>query len=233
MNEAMAAYHVQSKLLQRQNGKFLVARGLLTRNTPRHFWRAYYTALSQLVKDGLVYYSSPLDREHGMLAYKGLLDDDEFAVARRQQRNELRRIEQSYETILMEETKFPKASQVNEEMKTWVELAFSNWLTLCGSSWTEAELGAGGKLLVGRDTLDVGPKLYAKQRLPSIFELMYLKDSVSSTNQDFSFNTDLAASHHSPHICRRLRSSYEGLRSLHRNTDERKGSSEKVWLGGS
>lgn len=151
----MAAYHVLSRLLNNQSGKFISSRGTFTRNTPRQFWRVYYTALSRVIKEGLVYHPSPLDRDHEALEHKGLLDDADFVAARKQQRAELRRVEQKYETILLHETSFPKANEVNEEVKSWVEMVMSNWRVLCGPNWTDEELGEGGKSAVGRNTLDV------------------------------------------------------------------------------
>lgn len=103
-----------------------------------------------------MYHPSPLERDHETLEHKGLLEDEEYMKARQTQRAELKRVEANYETILLRETSFPKANETNQEVKDWVEMVLSNWRTMCGPSWTDAELGDGGKLAVGRNTLDVG-----------------------------------------------------------------------------
>ena len=156
LGEAMAAFHVLSNLLRSHSGQFVMQRGFFTRDTPRQLWRVHYRTLSQIVGEGLVYHPSPLHRDHDSLEHKGLLEDEEYMKARQQQRAELKRVEANYETILLRETQFPKANVTNQEVKDWVELVMSNWRTMCGSGWTDAELGEGGKLAVGRTTLDVG-----------------------------------------------------------------------------
>ena len=156
LGEAMAAFHVLSSLLRSQKGQFTMTRGRHTGDTPKDLWRAHYRTLSQLVNEGLVYHPSPMHRDHDSLEHKGLLEDEDFQRARQAQRAELKRVEANYETILLRETTFPKANETNQEVKQWVDLVMSNWKKLCGPTWTDVELGEGGKLAVGRNTLDVG-----------------------------------------------------------------------------
>lgn len=97
-----------------------------------------------------------MHRDHDSLEHKGLLEDEDFRRARQAQCTELKRVEANYEKILLRETTFPKANETNQEVREWIELIMSNWKKLCGPSWTDMELGEGGKLAVGRNTLDVG-----------------------------------------------------------------------------
>ncbi|EME43095.1 hypothetical protein DOTSEDRAFT_80610 [Dothistroma septosporum NZE10] len=125
-------------------------------NTPldiprRQVWKAYYDLLSMVLQQGLVH--AP-DAKAALLPAGALLMDSRVP-AKCRQRDEMRRVESSYETLLIGETQFPKASQTNQEVEEWTEAAMSNWKVFCGSTWTDAELGIGGKRAVSRNTLDI------------------------------------------------------------------------------
>lgn len=116
----------------------------------RHVWKAYYDRLSSILQQGLPYESPVIDNsekpEHGV-------------SSRMRQRIELKNVQTVYEGILLTETRFPKADEVNEEVGDWVEQTMRNWTVLCGPSWRDDELGEGGQEAVGRDVLDVSCRL--------------------------------------------------------------------------
>ncbi|KAK4621833.1 hypothetical protein CLAFUR4_07540 [Fulvia fulva] len=117
----------------------------------RQVWKAYYDLLSALLQQGLVH--AP-DANVALIPASDLLVESRIP-AKRRQRDEMKRIEASYETLLIGETQFPKASQTNQEVEEWTEQVMSNWNVFCGSSWTDAELGTGGKRSVSRNALDI------------------------------------------------------------------------------
>ncbi|KAL9102238.1 MAG: hypothetical protein Q9163_002598 [Psora crenata] len=97
-------------------------------------WKAYYDILSVLVQHQIV---SPVSE------------------SRPQQALELRSVEASYESMLLQEVKFPKADQATPEIEGWVDQVMANWRTLLGPSWKEADLGSGGRVALSRSVLDV------------------------------------------------------------------------------
>lgn len=68
---------------------------------------------------------------------------------------ELRRVETSYESELLRHKQFPKADESNAPIEAWVEEAISNWKVLCGTGWTESDLGEGGRNSVSRNVLEI------------------------------------------------------------------------------
>ena len=77
--------------------------------------------------------------------------------SRLQQGAELKKVEAAYEGVLLKETKFPKADQANSQVESWVDQVMANWRIMCGHTWQDEDLGAGGKAFLGRGVLDVGP----------------------------------------------------------------------------
>lgn len=69
--------------------------------------------------------------------------------------SELRVIESAYETSLLKNRKFPKASDTNTVVEDWVERVIKNWQVLCGPSWKESDLGQGGRNGATRNVLDI------------------------------------------------------------------------------
>ena len=137
LGEAMAAFHLLSRFLDDQAWRPLGTRGSFAGHTPRAVWGAFYESLSRIITDGLVYHPSPVQRDHDTPEHRGLLEDDDFVTARMQQRADLRRVEANYESLLLQDTRFPKANETNPEVKSWVELVMSNFRTLCGPTWTD------------------------------------------------------------------------------------------------
>lgn len=72
-----------------------------------------------------------------------------------QQGAELKKVEAAYEGVLLKEMKFPKADQANLQVESWVDQVMANWRIMCGHTWQDEDLGAGGKAFLGRGVLDV------------------------------------------------------------------------------
>lgn len=118
----------------------------------RDVWGRYYRLLSFILASPLVYSPSP---SAPLTFHSEVSTLEQLTQARLQQRAELKRVETVYETLLLQETRFPKASQSNHEMEKWAQQAVNNWQIFCGSSWRDVELGEGGKAAVSRSMLDV------------------------------------------------------------------------------
>jgi len=114
----------------------------------RRLWSQYYRLLSLILASGLSYSDSPgtpLTLNNGAIT----------SGARAKQRAEFKRAETAYETLILQDTKFPTAQQSNVEVENWTNQVMSNWRVFCGSAWTEDDVGEGGKDAVGRGVLDV------------------------------------------------------------------------------
>jgi tetratricopeptide (TPR) repeat protein len=119
----------------------------------RQVWHAYYNLLSTLLQDGLAYYIVSDGRIH--IGTINTFPEQFRTPSKQSQRADLKRVESTYESLLIQETQFPKASQTNLEVEQWVEQAMKNWRIICGFGWTDAELGQGGKESVSRTMLDI------------------------------------------------------------------------------
>jgi len=97
-------------------------------------WKAYYDALSILVQHHIL---NPL--------FKSMS----------QQTTELKSVEATYESILLQQMRFPKANQANPEIESWVDQVMANWLALCNPTVREEELGKGGRATLSRSVLEV------------------------------------------------------------------------------
>ncbi|KAJ4339480.1 hypothetical protein N0V87_003178 [Didymella glomerata] len=112
-------------------------------------WKSYYDTLSTIIHRDLPY-------EAGLVqATTEKSGEQDRTALRLQQRAELKRVETIYENLLIKETHFPKASENNREIEVWVESVISNWRVLCGASWTDSDLGEGGKEGIGRSVIDI------------------------------------------------------------------------------
>lgn len=118
-------------------------------------WKAYYDTLSIILRRRLPYKpeASITQSQDFSAKEKGLLETN--PTLRFQQRAELKRVETLYESILLKETQFPKASESNQEIEAWTESVIENWRVLCGPTWTDRDLGEGGKEAVARGVLDI------------------------------------------------------------------------------
>jgi tetratricopeptide (TPR) repeat protein len=119
----------------------------------RQVWRAYYDLLSTILQSGLMYTVVSSDRID--VGTKQTIPEDHQTPSKQRQRSDLKRVESTYESLLIQETQFPKASQTNLEVEQLIEQAMRNWRIICGFGWTDAELGEGGKESVSRTMLEI------------------------------------------------------------------------------
>lgn len=143
--DAMQAFALLSQLVEGNARTPTSSRSAITGVSQRQHWRAYYEALSSMIRNGHV----PPSGKHEAM------DGANHSDARLRLVEKLVSTEKNYENLLLRETHFPKATETNGEVRGWVELVMDNWRVLCGSSWSDEELGMGGKVGVGRKTLDV------------------------------------------------------------------------------
>jgi hypothetical protein len=157
----------------------------------RRAWKAYYDTLSRILRHDLDYEpeSAPAASEKPPLHTQTSL--------RLRQRAELKRVETVYEGLLIKETQFPRASEINHEMEAWVDSVMDNWRLLCGPTWRDADLGEGGKEGIARSVLDVSG-------ITGIFSLLnrtdVVLDTLSCSHQDFPFHPDSAQPLHRARI---------------------------------
>lgn len=146
----MAAYRAWAKFWESRPGQGLVA---LRGTSPeigiprRRIWKAYYDTLSKVLQHGLPYPPPGASLERSLAA--------ENIHTKLQQRAELQHVQTTYEGLMLEEVKFPRADEVNEEIEEWVEAVMGNWRVLCGSTWRDEDLGEGGKEGLARSVLEV------------------------------------------------------------------------------
>ena len=131
-----------------------------TGKTRRLVWKAYYDTLSTILQRDLRYSPASTNLEPQLLDPSEKLPTGEHLASRIQQRAELKRVETTYESLLLKETRFPKASESSIVIELWVDAVMSNWRVLCGPLWQDEELGEGGKGGVGRGVLDVSIDLF-------------------------------------------------------------------------
>lgn len=118
-------------------------------------WMDYYRALSYILKKGFVYSPSYSETMPLVVSSRFGISDGEFLKVRLRQRAELKKVEASMETKLLEETRFPKANERNQRVEKWVDLVMQNWRIMCGPTWRDAELGEGGKNALARGVIDI------------------------------------------------------------------------------
>lgn len=121
----------------------------------RDCWKAYYQLVSTTLQRGLLYAPSPRSSSDLLVLPDEGTSHELYRSAKLQQSTALKRIETNYESLLLNETQFPKASQSNTEIEEWVERAVGNWKVICGPQWTDADLGVGGREAVARRLLDI------------------------------------------------------------------------------
>lgn len=138
-------------------------RGLLRIDVPRRqVWKRYYDLLSTILQAGLVYNLAGRSTAELLMMPHDHVQDHRHTPGKRNQRTELRRVESTYESLLLNETKFPTADETNREVEAWVEQAVRNWKIITGASWSDAEIGDGGKAGAGRAILDLLYRAAAK-----------------------------------------------------------------------
>lgn len=139
---------------QSSSGSPKLANGVLRRTV----WKSYYDTLSVILQEGYRYNTSGDYLDPELIDQSERLPEIVALSSRLQQRAEIHRVETVYERLLLNETRFPKAKESNQEVEQWIEAVIGNWRVFCGSDWYEDELGEGGKSGVGRGVLDVSFK---------------------------------------------------------------------------
>ena len=151
--KALQAYRLWAKYWE-TNAKSTGTEGATAARYRRLAWKAYYDTLSTILRHDLPYHA-----ESTSLNASEKNSYQRYSDIRLQQRAELKRVEAVYETLLLKETLFPKASESNQEMEAWTDSVMHNWRFLCGPTWSDQDLGEGGKEAVGRGVLDVSSVL--------------------------------------------------------------------------
>lgn len=121
----------------------------------RQVWKAYYELLSTILRCGLTYTPTQTTSSQLLEQPSGEIDHGPDTSAKCQQRAELKRVEVTYESILLSETKFPHASLKNTDVEAWATLVVSNWKIFCGPSWTDSQLLPDTKEHIGRNVLEI------------------------------------------------------------------------------
>ncbi|KAF2654221.1 hypothetical protein K491DRAFT_483969 [Lophiostoma macrostomum CBS 122681] len=117
----------------------------------RSAWKAYYDTLSAILRYNMPYSSEPRSLDNNTTSSQAR----QHSIIKLHQRAELKRVETVYESLLLKETHFPKASENNREIEAWTDAVMQNWRQLCGPTWSDEDLGEGGKEAVGRGVLDI------------------------------------------------------------------------------
>ncbi|OAA56453.1 Tetratricopeptide-like helical [Cordyceps fumosorosea ARSEF 2679] len=135
-------------------------------------WARYWEAMSAPVTGGFGFKGSATSvprrsiwNEYYQGLSKHLLFDDAFppaslgnvpadTPARTQLRMELKRVEASYEKLLLSETTFPRADEHREEVEKFIKQVMDNWAILCGRGWSEKDLGQAGRAGISRGVLE-------------------------------------------------------------------------------
>jgi cargo-transport protein YPP1 len=109
----------------------------------RQVWKQYYLTLSDVLQQDLPFPTTSLTTAYAEIS------------TRLQQRAELKKVEAQYEALLLAEVQFPRADEASDEVEAFVDLVIQNWQILCGSSWSERDLGGGGAEALSRGVLDI------------------------------------------------------------------------------
>lgn len=108
----------------------------------RRVWNEYYAAISGILQQDLPFPT-------------GFVNATNASSARNQLRVELKKVETTYEGLLLSETSFPRADEQRQEMEDFVAAVMRNWSVLSGRDWHEQDLGPGGKEGLSRGILDI------------------------------------------------------------------------------
>jgi hypothetical protein len=155
LSESLQSFHAWADFWQRApSSSGLSATSFSYLDIPRRqVWKAYYELLSKILRDDLMYNPSSTSSSDLLTTPNDDMSDEQYTSARRRQRAELQRAEATYESLLLEETQFPKASQTNTEVEEWTQQVIANWSIF--RSWPDTELEKGGQKTVGRGVLDI------------------------------------------------------------------------------
>jgi tetratricopeptide (TPR) repeat protein len=120
----------------------------------RQVWKAYHELLSTILQQDVLYSPYQDAAAESFIPSTTILPSEQITTVKQRQRAEMIRIEKTYESILLAEMKFPKASEINAEVEEWVKQVVANW-RIFTSRWTDTELGEGGKDAVSRNVLEI------------------------------------------------------------------------------
>ncbi|GAM86731.1 hypothetical protein ANO11243_047500 [Dothideomycetidae sp. 11243] len=146
MNGILAEYQTWSLFSQGAPPEASTAMSIL------RVWDAYHIFLSDVLRSNIIY-SGP-DRAP-LAHYRHGIAREKLVAARNKQFVELQRAEEAYETKLMRSTAFPTAHESNKEYEVFVNRALTNWRIIMSSEWTDADLGAAGKVAYSRRVLEM------------------------------------------------------------------------------
>ncbi|KAL8825584.1 MAG: hypothetical protein Q9170_007740 [Blastenia crenularia] len=115
----------------------------------RRIWQIYYDTLSAILQKGLSY---PGVAQGSSTSANEMTTDNIKSLENPKllQSIELRRVASIYEEILLREVSFPKASEANVEVESWVDQIMANWRVISNPSWLNEDLGKGGKEAITR-----------------------------------------------------------------------------------
>jgi tetratricopeptide (TPR) repeat protein len=116
----------------------------------RQVWRAYYELLSTIIAEDLV-----TGTTGALVKFDSGASRESQSVLRRGQHVEFKRVESTYESLLLNETDYPASSERNHEVEELVATVMTNWTTMTSLAWSNADLGDGGKDAVSRGVLDI------------------------------------------------------------------------------
>ena len=120
----------------------------------RRIWQVYYNTLSEILEQ----ISAGFHDELTATATNGnsmAPPPTPWTTVKLRLFEELRRVEATYEGLLLKEVKFPRANEYNLEVEKWTDQVMENWRIVCGPTWSDEEIGEGGQEAAERNTLDV------------------------------------------------------------------------------
>jgi len=135
-----------------QTGKVDISRLDLSR---RQIWKAYYEVLSTILRKDMLVDATAARQKGALLPPDALLSAGQRTAARQAQYTEFKRVQSTYESLLLSETQFPKSSKHNAEVEEWVDQVMANWRTLSGKTWSALDFPEGGRNGVARVVLDI------------------------------------------------------------------------------
>lgn len=117
---------------------------------------SHYELVSTILQRRLSYNISPSSPSDLLVSVSSTaVADDDYIAMKSKQKVAWKQAQMRYESLLLHETQFPKASQSNVEVEKWVEKVVKDWEVLNGPTWTDLELGDGGKGSLSRGVLDI------------------------------------------------------------------------------
>lgn len=145
-NNSLACFRSWARHWESMSGPVAGGYGYRGSAPRRQVWLEYYMALTTILELDIPFPTGFLGKVTNEASARNLL------------RNELKKTETIYETLLISETSFPRADETREEVESFIRAVVKNWSVLCGRGWQEQDLGHGGRESLSRGVLDT---LYA------------------------------------------------------------------------